>query len=227
MTDQARGDAHEETSPQNQNTSPQAPSEIGAIWDDRFATNEWPTEPDGPLADHLGGVTPGSAIDLGCGPGRNAIWLAREGWSVTGVDASAVGLSQARLRAEADGIDLELIQADLTTYQPPPKSFDLVVLANMHFSPEERTALFERFGAAVKPGGHFYVSGHHSESFGIAGPPDIERLFTEELLLELLTGFEVTVERHERRTGDGDVVIVDAVAWATAPQDDQEGQGVQ
>jgi SAM-dependent methyltransferase len=198
-------------------TSTAASTSLGAIWDGRFATNQWSTTPDGPLVEHLNGVDPGSAIDLGCGPGRNAVWLARHGWKVTAVDISSVGLNQAQLRSHEFAVELQVLQADLSTYIPSPQSFDLVVLANMHFSPEERPTLFARFGEAVKPGGHFYISGHHIDSFGVAGPPDIDRLFSEDLLTSLLSNFDVTVERHERLAGDGATVIVDAVAWATRP----------
>ena len=189
----------------------------GAVWDERYAGIEWPAEPDGTLVELASSLEPGRAIDLGCGPGRNAIWLARQGWRVTGVDASAVGLAQAKERADREGLSLELVHADLLRYVPPPANFELVVVANLHFAPEDRQLFFARATAAVAPGGHLYVVGHHLDSLGRAGPPFPERLYTEALLSDLLAPLAVEVRRHERPAGDAGSPLVDAVAWASAP----------
>lgn len=198
-----------------------ADSSPGTVWDQRYAEMDWPSEPDETLVELAGPLTPGRAIDLGCGPGRNAIWLARQGWRVTGVDASAVGLAKAEARARAAGVALELLQDDVLDLAPPPESTDLVVVANLHFPPGEREGFFARAVASLAPGGHLYVVGHHLESLGRAGPPSPERLYTEELLAELLTPLTVEVRRHERPAGDGGPVLVDAVGWATAPPSEQ------
>ncbi len=190
----------------------------GATWDERYSGMDWPTEPDALLVELVSTLEPGRAIDLGCGPGRNAIWLARQGWQVTGVDASAVGLAQAKERAAREELSLEPVQADLLSYVPPQASFDLVVVANLHFAPEERGLFFSRAVAAVAPGGHLFVTGHHLDSFGKVGPPFPERLYTEGLLTELLAPLAVEVRRHERFVDDGNSLVVDAVAWASAPR---------
>lgn len=189
----------------------------GAVWDERYAEIDWPAEPDETLVELASPLAPGRALDLGCGPGRNAIWLARGGWRVTGVDASPVGLSQAAERARDAGVALELVNADVLTYAPPPASFDLVVVANLHFPPGERGEFFNRAAAAVSPGGHLYVVGHHLDSLGRAGPPFPDRLYTEDLLTSLLAPLEAEVRRHERPARDGGSPLVDTVAWATAP----------
>ncbi|MDA8278964.1 MAG: class I SAM-dependent methyltransferase [Actinomycetota bacterium] len=189
----------------------------GEVWNERFAGTVWPAEPDQTLVELVSPLPPGRALDLGCGPGRNAIWLARRGWRVTGVDASSVGLSQAEARARDAGVTLELVEADVLAYVPPATSFDLVVVANLHFSPGEREEFFSRAAAAVAPGGHVYIVGHHLDSLGRAGPPVPERLYTEALLTTLLAPLAVDVRRHERPAADGGTPLVDAVAWATAP----------
>jgi SAM-dependent methyltransferase len=212
----------------NQTPDPAAPSPgvraahregapAGTVWDERFTATAWPAEPDQTLVELAGRLAPGRALDLGCGPGRNAIWLARQGWRVTGVDASRVGLAQAEERARRAGVSLELVHADLLTFVPPVGSFDLVVVANLHFSPDEREAFFERAVAAVAPAGHLYVVGHHLDSLGRAGPPVPERLYSEALLAQLLAPLDVEVRRHERNATDGGSPLVDAVAWASAP----------
>ncbi len=188
----------------------------GAAWDERYSGTDWPTDPDAPLVELVSALHPGRAIDLGCGPGRNAIWLARQGWRVTGVDASGVGLAQAKERATREGLVVELVHADLLSYVPSQAAFDLVVVANLHFSPEERGLFFARAVAAVAPGGHLFVTGHHLDSLGQVGPPFPERLYTEELLRELLAPLAVEVRRYERPVGDGQLAV-DAVAWAAAP----------
>lgn len=189
------------------------PDSPGALWDQRYAGTAWPSDPDAALVELAGPLPPGRADDLGCGPGRNAIWLATRGWSVTGVDASAVGLRQAAERAAAAGVELELVQDDIVTY--PVEGVDLIVVANLHFAPGERERWFERLGRGLAPGGHLYVKGHHLDSLGRVGPSDPERLYTEALLADLLAGLEATVWRRERPAGDGGDPLVDVVAWAT------------
>ncbi len=189
----------------------------GSVWDERYAGTVWPTAPDETLVELATPLSAGRALDLGCGPGRNAIFLAGLGWQVTGVDASRVGLAQAAARAQEVGVKLELIQADLLSYSPSPASFDLVVVANLHFSPEERAGFFSSTVAAVAPGGHCYVVGHHLDSLGRAGPPHPERLFTEDLLVALLDPLSVQARRHLRAVPGASEPLVDAVAWATAP----------
>ena len=120
----------------------------GARWDRRYGESEWPSDPDETLVELAGGLTPGRALDLGCGPGRNAIFLARRGWAVAGVDASAVGLAQAAARAAAAGVHLDLVQADVLAHKPARGRFGLVVVANLHFPPGERERFFEGAVAA-------------------------------------------------------------------------------
>lgn len=192
----------------------------GATWDTRYAGAPWPSNPDESLVALATPLVPGRALDLACGPGRNAIWLARAGWTVTGVDASAVGLSQARARAEEAGVTLELVNRDLLSYVPAPGSFDLVVVANLHLAPHEREALFARAVAAVAPRGHLFVVGHHLDSLGRVGPPFPDRLYTEELLARLVTPLAAQVSTHERPVDDGGAPLRDVVAWAVAGSDD-------
>lgn len=173
-----------------------------AHWDRRYAETPWPSEPDASLVARVGALLPGCALDLGCGTGRNDLWLARQGWAVTGVDGSAVGLALAEASARDAGLVLDLVEADLTQYRPTPRSFDLVVVANIHLAPEVRADFFARASAAVAPGGHLFVIGHHLDSLGRSGPPDAERLFT----LELAEGFApgLVIDSLEREWSGGE-----------------------
>ncbi|MDA8290438.1 MAG: methyltransferase domain-containing protein [Actinomycetota bacterium] len=191
----------------------------GATWDERFASRPWPTEPDPCLVELASGLRPGRALDLGCGPGRNAIWLARQGWAVTAVDASAVGLSQAASRAAELGVSFTPVQADLLSYDLDASTAEIVVVANLHLLPAERGAFFARACAAVAPGGHLLVVGHHVDSLGRTGPTNPERLYTEEILHELLASLPATIWRREHAGLEGEPPVVDVVAWATAPSE--------
>jgi SAM-dependent methyltransferase len=184
-------------------------------WDRRYAEHPWPSEPDQALVELVEPLAPGAALDLGCGPGRNAIWLARQGWDVTGVDASAVGLAQATRRAADEGVSIRTVQDDLRTYEPAPRSFDLVVLANIHEAEPERSRLFGKAAEAVAPRGHLFVIGHHLESLGRAGPPHPDLLYTEEDLRHAYPGLRVTrLERSERSGVAGEPGPVDLILWA-------------
>ncbi len=182
-------------------------------WDQRFRDDPWPSHPDPALVELAQTVSPGRALDFGCGPGRNAIWLAQSGWQVTGLDSSKVALTQAAERARAAGVELELIEGDMESWPVPEREFDLVVLDNIHPSPEGRRPLFERAAGAVRGTGHLFIVGHHLDNLGSAGPSDGDRLFTPERLRQDLAGLELErLEQLVRRRDDGspDVVVV---AW--------------
>lgn len=195
---------------------PSDASPVEWAWDRRYAENPWPSAPDPALTELVGPLAPGRALDLGCGPGRNAIWLARQGWDVTGVDASAVGLAQAEARATEAGVALTLVNADLLAYEPRVAQFDLAVVANIHLAPSEREPFFAAAGSALAPGGHLFVVGHHLGSLGRAGPPDPERLYTEERLAGLFPALQVDrLERYERRHEQGEPPLADVIVWAS------------
>ena len=91
-------------------------------WDRRYAEPHlvWSAEPNRFLVEELAGLPPGPALDLACGEGRNAIWLARRGWEVAGVDFSGVAIDKAgRMAAEA-GVEARFVRADLAGYVPTP-----------------------------------------------------------------------------------------------------------
>ena len=184
------------------------------MWDQRYAEGEWSTEVDAELCALAGPLPPGTAVDLGAGNGRNAVWLAEQGWTVTCVDVSSVGLDQAAQRAAAVGASLTSELADLRTWEPAGRSFDLVVLANMHVPLDERDRLFRVAQDAVAPGGRFFVVGHHMDAFDAGGHPHPERLYTEELLSSLIGQLEVDELRTVEHMADLGHVGIDVVAWA-------------
>ena len=191
----------------------------GEFWDQRFREHGWPAEPDLLLVEHAGPLPPGRALDVGSGPGRNSLWLAGLGWSVTAVDASAVALDQAESRAEAAGLSLTTLLTDVRAWTPPVASYDLVVLANLHFPAAELATLLQRLSDALVPGGHLFVVGHDLTNLGKHGPSDPELLLTIDRVLAALPP-EVEVERIDRVDRPRDDIASDArgdvavVAWA-------------
>lgn len=206
----------------------------GRMWDRRFAEVGWPTDPDPFLVDLAETLPAGRGLDLGSGPGRNSLWLAAKGWDMTLIDASKVGLDQAATAADAMGVTVTTVHADVDDWRPDAALFDLVIVANLHPGPDALAALLCVAATAIRPGGRLYVVGHHLANFGRHGPPDPERLLTEERLRAALpAGLEVELlETRHRRTdhghredhGDGDperdMVVV---AWATKPRSHRKG----
>jgi SAM-dependent methyltransferase len=91
-------------------------------WDRRYRGTElvWTAQPNRFLVQELRGLPPGRALDLGSGEGRNAVWLAEGGWKVTAVDFSPVALDKARRLAQARGVTVDWVLADLRDYEPEP-----------------------------------------------------------------------------------------------------------
>jgi SAM-dependent methyltransferase len=137
-----------------------------AFWDDRYRSHEalWSSNPNPHLVAEVAGLTPGTALDVGCGEGADAIWLAGHGWQVTAVDISAVALERAAGRAVGAGAGIAgrvtWLHHDLTDWEPP-HPYDLVSSQYFHLPSVPRRALLTRLEAAVAPGGTLLIVGHH------------------------------------------------------------------
>jgi SAM-dependent methyltransferase len=142
-------------------------------------------------------LPPGRALDLACGMGRNAIWLAEHGWRVTAVDYSEVALAEARRRAAARDVDVEWVLADVTEWVPAVGAFDLVCVFYLQLPASERRVVLAHAARAVGPGGVVLVVGHHLRNLteGWGGPSSPDVLFTPDDLAAELPGLEV--ERAE------------------------------
>jgi len=153
-----------------------------ADWDRRYAGSEllWTAEPNRFLVAETAGLPPGRALDLACGEGRNAVWLAERGWQVTGVDFSAAGLAKAEELARARGVDVELVRADLAGWEPERAAFDLVVVLYLQLPAAERRPVLRRAAAAVAPGGLLLVVAHDRSNLehGWGGPQNPSVLYS-------------------------------------------------
>jgi SAM-dependent methyltransferase len=191
-------------------------------WDRRYAEveNLWALRPNRFLVGEAGELEPGRALDLACGEGQNAIWLASLGWDVVGVDFSEVAIAKARARAERDGVDVEFVCADLVAYVPEASTFDLVLVLYLHIPAEERRAVLERAAAALAPGGTFVFVGHDLTNLtdGVGGPSDPQILCTPEQIAAELPGVEMEkAERVLRNVAGEERDAIDALVRARKP----------
>src|ERR1017187_9581599 len=92
-------------------------------WDERYSGDElvWTSTPNQFLVAEAVGLRPGRAVDLACGEGRNSIWLAEQGWEVTGVDFSPVGLAKGRRLAELRNVEVAWAESAVDEWKPPPE----------------------------------------------------------------------------------------------------------
>ena len=193
-------------------------------WDRRYAGREllWTGEPNRFLVSETAGLRPGRALDLACGEGRNAVWLARQGWTVTGVDFSAVALEKARRLAEASAVNAEWVAADLLEYRPEARAFDFVLLFYLQVPESQRRGIVRAAADAVAPGGTFLLVAHDRSNIdqGHGGPQEPAVLYSaDDVVLDL---GDLQIERAERverpvQTVDGYRVALDALVRASRP----------
>ncbi len=131
-------------------------------WEERYGGADaiWSGNPNPQLVAEVAGLAVGRALDVGCGEGADALWLARAGWQVTGVDVAAAALARARAQADREGVDVDWQRVDLAQWDTGVEEFDLVTAQYFHWPPAPRAALFTRLARAVRPGGTLLVVGH-------------------------------------------------------------------
>ncbi len=173
-------------------------------WNSRYQGRDlvWTASPNQFLVAEVASLAPGRALDLGCGEGRNAVWLAEQGWTVTAVDFSDVGIGKGREMASKRGVEVTWVVEDLNRYQPAELSFDLVIDFYIHIPPDQQKALLHRAAGAVAPGGTLLVVGHDLTNLegGYGGPQDPALLFTPEGVAAALTDLKVVTSTRVTRT---------------------------
>jgi SAM-dependent methyltransferase len=144
----------------------------------------WSGRPNAQLVAEAADLAPGTALDIGCGEGADAVWLAARGWQVTAVDFAATALARAAAGAAAAGEEvaarIDWVRADVTRWTPEPAAFDLVSAQYMHLPTEQRRMLFARLADAVRPGGQLLLVGHDFSDIaaGANRPEEPDRFFT-------------------------------------------------
>lgn len=173
-----------------------------ATWDQRYAASEmvWSVGPNQFVAAECADLAPGRAVDLACGEGRNALWLASRGWRVTALDFSTVAVDRGRSLPGGDAVDW--LVADATRWErgPDEDPYDLALLCYLQLPADERREAVNRAFAAIAPGGTLLVVAHDSSNLtdGTGGPQDPAVLMTAADVEGDLAGLPVDVERAER-----------------------------
>ena len=194
-------------------------------WNARYAAKElvWTAEPNRLFASEVEALEPGRALDLACGEGRNAVWLADKGWRVTAVDFSDVALAKAERLAASRGVEIEWVLADVLDYEPERRAFDLVALLYLQLPHDELVQAIRSAADAVAPGGPLLVIGHDTTNLteGHGGPKDASVLFSPEDVVSHLG--DLLVERAERvrrsvGVDDGEATAIDAFVRARRPR---------
>jgi 2-polyprenyl-3-methyl-5-hydroxy-6-metoxy-1,4-benzoquinol methylase len=199
------------------------------FWDDRYGSADriWSGNPNQQIVEHVADLAPGTALEVGCGEGADAIWLAERGWRVSAIDVSTVALARAARQAAEAGTEIaeriDWQQADILSWQPAPRQFDLVTAHFIHVPTLEREQLHRRLAEAVRPGGTLLIVGHHPSDLetSVGRWRLVDFLFTAEQVAAALTPEEwqiVVCDAPERQALDPDgqpVTIRDAVLKAT------------
>lgn len=197
------------------------------LWDDRYRSKPkvWSGQPNPQLVAEASGLEPGHALDLGCGEGADAIWLASRGWTVTALDVSAVALERAAAHATetGHGSRIKWVEQDLATWVPE-EQYELVNAQFLHSTLLPWQQALHLAAAAVRTGGTLLIVGHHPEGLPTWGNHhSAEKYFTAEEVAQEL-GIEapewqldVLDSRRRSATGpDGEPAeLTDAVLRAT------------
>jgi SAM-dependent methyltransferase len=165
-------------------------------WDERYRSADlvWGAPPNRFVAEEFADAPPGRALDLACGEGRNALWLASQGWQVTAIDFSPVAIEKARQLDTRGLVDWQV--DDATTYTPTAE-FDLALICYLQLEATQRRSAIRAAAAALAPSGTLFVIGHDTRNLadGTGGPPDPRVLFTADDLAGDLSGTGLRIDR--------------------------------
>lgn len=176
-------------------------------WDSRYREKElvWSAGPNRFLVEQLKGMKPARALDLACGEGRNAIWLAEQGWTVTASDFSPIAIEKAKARCSELKLDVDLRVADAT--QALDAQYDLIVIFYLHLPRDQNAQLLKEALKGLAPGGTLLYVGHDERNIkeGIGGPQDASILYAPAEIQALLSELKIeqaeTIERPVEKEG--------------------------
>jgi SAM-dependent methyltransferase len=178
------------------------------MWDTRYAAAgfAYGSQPNEFLAARVDAIPPGPVLDLGCGEGRNAVFLAERGYAVTAVDQSAVGLRKARGLAAERGVSLTTVQADLGTFIIRPGEWAGIVSIFCHLPPAIRRGLYPSIVQGLRADGVLLLEAYTPAQVGrgTGGPSDPDWMLSLDRLREEFAGLEwVVAEEIEREVREG------------------------
>lgn len=162
------------------------------MWDERYSAEEYAygKAPNQFLAEHFAAIPKGKVLSLAEGEGRNAVFLAQQGYAVTAVDASRVGLQKAQKLADEHGVSLELIHADLAEFDLGNEQWDGIVSIFCPLPSALRQQLHQKVVAALKPGGVYLIEAYTPEQLkhGTGGGKSADTMTTQADLTRELQG---------------------------------------
>lgn len=193
-------------------------------WDERYRSKDsvWGAAPNRFVVEVFSGRPAGRVLDLACGEGRNAVWLAGLDWTVTAVDFADTAVERGRQASQAAGLDIDWIAEDVLAYEPGPGSFDAVLIAYLHLPDEQMATVLEHAAAALTPGGVLMLVGHDVRNLtdGVGGPQDAAILHTPEGVTVHLDGLRVErAESVERPVAGSPRPAIDTLVVAVKPED--------
>lgn len=169
-----------------------------AFWDERYSSAEYlyGTEANAFLAEHVARVS-GPVLSLSEGEGRNAVFLAKHGLDVLGVDCSAIGLEKAQNLAAAQSVQIRTKLADLAEYSPAENHFGSVVSISAHLPSTIRKRLYPLLEKSLKPGGTLILEAYSEDqlNYETGGPKDIDMLMSLDKLSRELPNLEPILAR--------------------------------
>ncbi len=190
-------------------------------WDERYALDGFAfgTEPNDFLRQEAHRIPPGRVLCLGEGEGRNAVFLAEQGYEVVGVDRSQVGMDKAQALAQERGVFIETVVSSIEEFKLSEGEWQGIISVFFHLPPELRRRVHQSVFRGLAPGGILILEAYTPRQldFGTGGPPHLERLVSlgtleEELKgLEFLVGRETEREVHEGRMHNGLGSVVQVV----------------
>lgn len=178
-------------------------------WDERYASADlvWSSTPNQWVAELAGPLTPGRALDVAAGEGRNAIWLVERGWTVTATDYSPVAVERMRRIADERLGDrasaLTVHVADATQGTPAGSAaYDLVLLSYLQLPSEPWLLALRAAVGALAPGGRVIIVLHARRNLteGYGGPSDVAVLHDPDDVVAAASDLPVAVESSELRT---------------------------
>ncbi len=180
------------------------------MWDQRYSDRKlaYGDQPNGFLVEQVAALKPGSCLCLAEGQGRNAIWLAQQGFSVTAMDQSPVGMARAQELATERGVAIETQVGDLADFDLGDGRWDNIVSIFGHLPADLRRNVHRRVVQALKPGGIFLLEAYTPEQLvmpGTGGPSDPDMLPTAEMIRKEAEGLEFLIDREiHREVKEGD-----------------------
>ena len=176
-------------------------------WDERYSESDriWSGEPNGALVAEIASVQPGRALDVGCGEGADAIWLAQHGWSVTAIDVSSVALERGRRAAARLGVDVDWRLTGLVEAALPAGGFDLVSAQYPALPRDPGEGAVQALLAAVAAGG-ILLFVHHTDMDEIAvahGHEPDHYVRPTDVAAALTDGWDVVIDERRPRSVRG------------------------